>query len=148
MNQDENKVIDDLYAPYDWSKTKCYVIPIKVAGSGYLKIEHKLPNHIKEVKDIFLSVNCTDHRPSKAKLSRVAGYISLNFNGHVFKTLSTALLKTYFFKDTPNPFPVDAELEPNSFLQGYYWDVANPSDGYPYLLNIYLHYIPNYHNNK
>lgn len=148
MNQDQDKIIESIYAPYDWSKTKCYVIPIKVNEAGYLKIEHKLPNHIKEVKDIFISVNCTDFASGRSIITKIAGYISLNFNGHVFKTLATAVVKTYRFKDIRNPIPVNAELEPNSFLQGYYWDFANPHDGYPYTLSIYLHYIPNYHNKK
>lgn len=145
MNQAENKNDErKRKALYDFSKTKMHVIPLQVTGSGYHKIDYKLPKHIKEIKHILLTVNCTDHKDSKAKIGRLAGYVSLNFNGQTFKTLTTAIMKTYLFKDCPNPFEVNVELEPNSFMQGYYLDAANPSDGYPYTLNIYLHYIPDY----
>lgn len=127
------KTIEDIYKPYNFSKTRCYVIVLKVTKNGFLKIEHKLPSYIKELKGVFVSTDCTTN------VSHLDGLISLNFNGQSFKSFQAFVYKVVQFRDCSHPQIFNEILLPNSFLQGFYYDLTNTKN-FPYTIRIYLHY--------
>ncbi len=130
------KTIQDIYAPYNFSATRCYVIAIPVNINGYLKIDEKLPGFIKNIKGIFVSVSCP------LSQTKFAGFLTLNFNGQALKSFQSAIIRTALLKDCSHPTRFDETIIPNSRMQGYYYDTINTVFGYPYTLSIYLHYIP------
>lgn len=127
------KTIEDIYKPYNFSETRCYVIVLKVTKDGFLKIEHKLPSYIKELKGIFVSTDCISNA------THLDGLISLNFNGQSFKSFQSFVYKVVQFRDCSHPKTFDEIILPNSFLQGFYYDLTNTKD-FPYTLSIYIHY--------
>lgn len=132
--------IDKIYRPYEFSANPCYAILLSVTSSGYMKIEKKLPNYIKKITGVYISVGCWDFSEVKRKPSKLAGNISLNFNGQAFKTLFIPVQRTKNLTDCSWPIPLKEDITPNSFMQGYYYDLTNVIQGFPYSLTIYLHY--------
>lgn len=127
------KTIEDIFKPYNFSETRCYVIALQVEKNGFLKIEHKIPSYVKELKGIFVSTNCTTNP------THLDGLISLNFNGQSFKSYQSFIYKINHLDDCSHPQPFDDTLLPNSFMQGFYYDLTQTKT-YPYTLSIYLHY--------
>ncbi len=128
------ETIEHLFEPYNFSATHCYVFNMRVTARGNLKIEHKLPEYIRQLKGIFVSIN------SHQELVKIAGIISLNFNGQTLKCYHNAVLVTNVLNDCSHPYPLDEQLKQNSFLQGYYNATASLADA-GYLLTVYLHYL-------
>ncbi len=129
------KTLTDILRPYNFSKTRCHIVRVDVLNQGYTKLECKVPAYVQKLKGIYLSAN------SLHSGSQCIGYISLSFNGNAFKTFQTMVYQTIHLSDTSNPFPLNEQLERNSFMQGYYYDISNVLGG-PYRLSIYLHYEP------
>lgn len=123
----------DAYNPYDFSKTRCYVIVFDLDGANYIKIEHKLPNYIKKLRGVFIS---TTYKNSQIKS---VGIISLNFNGQALKCFQLPVLETTHQQLTAQPLELNEDLMPNSFLQGYFYGIMN-APSRPYRISIYLHY--------
>ena len=134
--------IDKIYAGYNFSATRCYVIPLSVNINGYMKIEHKLPAYVQNLKGIFVSVSC------KTSAGRNAGFLFLSFNGNTLKNIQLPIIRTNLLLDCSHPLPLDEIIQPNSFVQGFYYDTTNGASGYPYTLSIYLHYEPTAENKK
>lgn len=128
--------LEKTYQPFNFSSTRCYVAVFKIAVAGYFKIDHKLPSYITKLKGIFVSVDC------RASQSIMTGGLTLNFNGQALKNFQIAVPRTRIIKDCSHPITFDEVIKPNSIMQGYYFDLANLPDGYPYTLSIYLHYEP------
>ena len=124
--------IDKIYKPYDFSATRCYVLIVEPHGKALAKIEHKLPSYIKRIKGI--CVTCT----LNSKFILHAGIISLNFNGNSFKSFHLPVVNTYKQPEISNPLNMDEQLQPNSFMQGYFYGVKSPSK--IYTVSIYIHY--------
>lgn len=134
--------IDKIYTGYNFSATRCYVIPLSVNINGYMKIEHKLPEYVQNLKGIFVSVSC------QTSASRNAGFLFLSFNGSVLKNIQLPIIRTNLLRDCSHPLHLDEIIKPNSFVQGFYYDATGGVGGYPYTLNIYLHYEPIKENKK
>lgn len=144
------KTIEQIYKPYSFSDTRCYVFILDIGTKGYLKIEHKIPAYVRKLKGIFISVNGIIQPTASGPPSRsggtssiVAGFITLNFNGQSLKCFQYSVPQTLYLMDCSHPIPFDEQLNPNSFLQGYYFDnllYITPKPAYK--LSIYLHYEP------
>lgn len=126
--------IHNIYEPYDFSANPCYVIEYQIVTSGYQKIEHKLPGYIQKLKGVFVSVDC------RMSAGKQIGIIILNFNGQGLKNIQLPIIRSNIARDHSRPVPLDEEIQPNSFLQGFYYDMMNIPMNYPYTLKIYLHY--------
>lgn len=137
MNEFEKK-----YKPFNFSENRTHIITLSVPAPanpyipGYVKIEKKLPNYIQHLTGIFISTS----RP--AVLPKLAGYATLSFNGLSLPCVQIPVMKTRFLTYSPNPYPLDEKIIPNSFLQGYYIDTIGANTDYPYTVTIYLHYKP------
>ena len=135
MNDFEKK-----YQPFNFSENRTHIITLSVPTPtnpyipGFVKIEKKLPSYIRHLTGIFISSS----RPALSH--KLAGYATLNFNGLSLPCVQIPVMKTRFLSYSPNPYPFDEKIIPNSFLQGYYVDVLGPNSDYPYNVNIYLHY--------
>lgn len=127
------KIIEEAYNPYNFSKTRCYVIVMDIDVDGYLKIEQKLPNYIKTIKGIFVS---TTYR--SGTLYHI-GIISLNFNGQAMKSFQLPVPETDHQLLTSHPLDLNETILPNSYLQGYFYGFASPFKQ-QYRISIYLHY--------
>lgn len=128
------KTIKDIYTPFNFSTTRCYIIRLSVAQNGYMKIEHKLPSYIQHIKAILIT--------STARADKnVLGFASLNFNGQAFKSIELAVPNMKAVFDCPPPLPLDEAIEANSYVQGYYFD-SSKIKAFPYIISIYLHYTP------
>lgn len=132
------KTIEDIYEPYNFSATRCYIFVIEVKKDGFIKIEHKLPSYVKELKGIFVSTtNATIQ-------GNVTGLISMNFNGQAFKSYQAVVYKTAELGDCSHPETFNDTLLPNSFIQGYYYGLAptvsTKASPKGYTLTIYIHY--------
>lgn len=123
----------EAYNPYDFSKTRCYIIVLDLDGDNYIKIEHKLPNYIKKLRGVFIS---TTFRSSQIKH---IGIISLNFNGQALKSFQLPVPETAHQPFTSHPLELNETILPNSFLQGYFYGFHSIA-GQPYRVSIYLHY--------
>lgn len=124
----------EAYNPYDFSKTRCYVIVVDLEWyNNYIKIEHKLPNYIKKLRGVFISTNYQNEEVKHI------GLISLNFNGQAFKSFQLPVPETAHQILTAHPLELNETILPNSFLQGYFYGLHN-TDGRPYRISIYLHY--------
>ena len=134
------KTIKEIYEPYDFSKTRCYVFRLDIGTKDFIKIEHKIPSYVKSLTGIFVSISglaINEGTPT------VKGFISLNFNGQSLKCFQASVPQTYFLNDCSRPIAFDETILENSFVQGYYM-------GYPlnflvkvqHRVSIYLHYKP------
>ena len=128
--------IQNIYEPYNFAANPCYIIGVPVEQAGYLKIEHKLPDFVKNLSGIFVSVTCRN------SASKVAGILMLNFNEQLTKCFQRAIIRTNFHPnmDHSKPFEFDETILPNSYMQGFFFDQVNLPFEYPYTLTIYLHY--------
>lgn len=124
---------DKIYEPYNFSETRCYTIQLEVTKEGFMKIEHKLPSFIKELRGVFVSTTCVDSQ------GHLSGLLSMNFNGQAFKSFQCFVYKNNHLEDCSHPFPFKDTIMPNSFLQGFYYDFTN-SLNLPYKLTVYIHY--------
>ena len=125
--------IIDLYKPYNFSITKCFVIPLTLyTRGGISKIEEKLPPIMKHLKGLYI----TARNGSQVK---EFGYVSLNFNEGAIKTFSTPVFNSAFELYHTSPMPADEELKSNTSVQGYYMDLG-VAVLYPINIKIYLHY--------
>lgn len=131
--------IHNIYEPYNFTENPCYIITIPITTVGYVKIEHKLPEYIKTLKGVFVSVDC------KRSLNPLAGMLIMNFNDQLFKNFQLPIIRTnlYLDSDHSKPIPFNEAILPNSFLQGFYYDSVNMLSEYPYNLKIYLHHQTN-----
>lgn len=127
---------ENIFAPYHFSETRCIVFPLEIKKKGLLKIEFKLPIYVSLLKDIYISSSATGKNP-------VSGYITLNFNGHDINCMQYAVIKSVAVDDYSKGFPVNELIQPNSFMQGFYYD-AGSTKKYPYTIKIYLHYKNSY----
>lgn len=125
--------IDDIYKPYNFSSTRCYVFELLVEKQGFLKIEHNLPTYIKQMKGVFVSTNCID------SINHLSGIISMNFNGQAFKSFQSVVYKNNHLDDCSHPNTFDETILPNSFIQGFYYDLTS-TNNYPYSVKVYIHY--------
>lgn len=130
------KTIEQIYQPFDFSATQCYVIMLEVAQGNYMKVEHKLPQHIRNLKGIYVSTSRTVIN------SEQVAFISLNFNGQSLKCFHSPLNRTIAFDDCSSPFPMDEIIKENSFIQGFYTALDFSGEEQPYTVTIYLHYLP------
>jgi hypothetical protein len=134
------KTINEIYEPFNFSATSCYVIVYEIGMEEIIKIENKLPNFIKQLKGIFVSVSI-DNSIGKA-FNKTAGFISLNFNGQSLKCFHSPVHRRFGLKECPHPFPLDEQIHPNSFMQGYFLPPISGANTSPYTVSIYLHYLP------
>lgn len=126
--------IEDIFKKFSFSDTRCYVIRLTVMAQGYMKIEHKLPSYIQQIKHLLVIGAASSDK-------HTIGLVSLNFNGHAYKTLHRAIPRIKPGMDCPAPYPFDEDIQANSFLQGYYYDISK-AKSFPYSLTIYIHYTP------
>lgn len=125
---------ENIFKPFNFSSTRCFVATIDVKSIGYLKIEYKMPVYVRKIKAIYVSTSCTSNQP-------VVGFLTLNFNGQALKIFQCALYDKSKVNDYSLPMPFEVELSANSFMQGYYFD-KEPNKPRPYQLKIYFHYTP------
>lgn len=126
--------IEQYYEPYNFSATQCYVIKLAIKHPGSTKIEYKLPAYIKQLKGIYISLACTQQQV------KIGGYISLNFNGNALKCFNNLVFVSKVLDDWSKPLPLNEQLKPNSFMQGYYFGFESLTD-VQYSISIYLHYL-------
>ncbi|OFY86581.1 MAG: hypothetical protein A3F72_08885 [Bacteroidetes bacterium RIFCSPLOWO2_12_FULL_35_15] len=144
------KTIEQYYEPYNFSATRCYVFTLDIGVKGFLRIEHKLPAYVRNLKEIFVSVSPKNKRvgvdymkASVPKTPIVAGFITLNFNGQSLKCFQCAVLQTLYLNDCSNPLPFNELINRNSFIQGFF--IQNTTfieSRFSYRISIYLHYLP------
>jgi hypothetical protein len=127
--------IDKIYNPYDFSSTRCYVFIIEPVGNALLKIEHKLPSYIKTIRGIYVT---NTYRTLSLQQKNHVGILSLNFNGNAFKSFHLPLPNTNIQPEVSNPLELYERIEPNSYLQGYFYGLKSLLN--PYRISIYLHY--------
>ena len=127
------ETIEQAYNPYDFSSTRCYIIVVNPPERGIFKIEHKLPSYIKTLRGVFVSNTFPEH-PRKN-----VGILSLNFNGHAFKSFQLPIPNISKQPEVSQPLELHEAIQPNSFLQGYFYGLRNPGGTF-YKLSIYLHY--------
>jgi hypothetical protein len=132
------KTIEQVYKPYNFSSTRCYVFTLVVSDKGFVKIEHKLPNYIRHLKGIYISSSGISANDGASK---IAGHISLNFNGQSLKCFQHSFNHTIYKDDCSHPIEFKELILPNSFVQGYFFDnkLAQLFKR-PFKLSIYLHY--------
>lgn len=128
------KTIEQLYEPYNFSKTKCYVFTLTITKGNYTRIEHKVPWYIKKLEGIYVSVSLLDTTKT------LAGIISLNFNGQSLKCFHLPIHRTQNLNDFSHPLPLNEDIKRNSFIQGYFISKDLTVEEFPYTLSIYLHY--------
>ena len=132
------KTIEQIYEPYNFSSTRCFVIKLDVGTNGFLKIEYKIPSYVRKLKGIFVTVRGASQYKS---LQSEAGFISLNFNGQALKCFQSAVPQSLYLYDCSKPIPFDEDIKPNSFMQGYYQNNAlNPPSKIGLTVSIYLHF--------
>lgn len=124
--------IDKIYNPYNFSSTRCYVLIVEPKGKTLAKIEHKLPGYIKRIKGI-----CVTSTLSSNVILHI-GLVSLNFNGNALKSFHFPVPNTYKQPEISNPINLDELIQPNSFIQGYFFGVKSPAKFYT--VSIYIHY--------
>lgn len=144
------KTIEQIYTPYNFSATRCYVHVVNIDKAGYFKIEHKLPSYIKHLEGIFISASGTFvpipvlEVPGELPSTMLDGFISLNFNGESLKSFHSPVINSNKLEDCSQPFPFHETIKPNSYMQGYYI-ASEPTvaeDRQPGTISIYLHYKP------
>lgn len=134
------KTIEEIYEPYNFSTTRCYVFTLDIGAKDFIKIEHKIPAYVKNLTGIFVSVSGMAINEGTPV---VKGFISLNFNGQSLKCFQASIPQTYFLNDCSNPILFEEKIEPNSFVQGYYYGYPfNFSIKVQHQISIYLHYKP------
>jgi hypothetical protein len=123
--------IDNIYKPYNYSQYSVYVVQIEIANAAVTKIEQQLPLHIKKLTGIYITCN------SNTK-ERVIGYITLNFNDGILKTVQLPIINCRYIQHHSHPLPINETLNTNSNFQGYFYSRITPKA--PFKLSIYLHY--------
>lgn len=145
------ETIEQLYEAYNFSATRCYVVVLDIPAKGYLRIEHKLPAYIKQLKGIYVTISgfsqnagsATNPNNKSTALPIVAGFITLNFNGQSLKCFQYNVPLTMHLTDCSKAIPFNEEINKNSFMQGYYFDnMLYTTPKPPYRVSIYLHYKP------
>lgn len=144
------KTIEQYYEPYNFSATRCYVFTLDIGVKGFLRIEHKLPAHVRNLKGIFISVSIKNKRvggeypkASIPKMPTVAGFITLNFNGQSLKCFQCSVPQTLYLNDCSKPLPFDELINRNSFIQGFFIQNTRFIESkFSYRISIYLHYLP------
>jgi len=121
----------DAYKPYDFSKSKCHVVSIDTFGEQALKVEEKLPLHIRRLKGIHITCN------SELE-DRVIGYVTLQFNEGILKTAQLPILNSQMIKDHSNPIPINEEIKCNGLMLGYMYFLRK--NKLTHSVKIYLHY--------
>jgi hypothetical protein len=123
--------IKDLYKPYNFSKSNCYVISYDVNGEPILKIEEKLPLQIEKLTGIYITCN---------SLSRenVIGYITVMFNEGILKTVQLPILNSNNITHHSHPIPLNETIKSNSIMQGYLF--FRKKTKRQFTVKIYLHY--------
>ncbi len=146
------ETLEQLYEAYNFSATRCYVVGLDIPAKGYLRIEHKLPAYIKQLKGIYITISGFSQNAGSASgnnnnktstTNPIAGFITLNFNGQSLKCFQYNVPLTMYLTDCSKAIPFNEEINKNSFMQGYYFDnmlYINPK--LPYRVSIYLHYKP------
>lgn len=122
----------DQYRPYNFSATKCFIITIPI-NALVTRIDAKLPNMIKQIRGVYVSVR------SKSA-TRVAGLVSLTFNeGALFPISIPAINSSYDLLNT-QPVKLEENIKPNSSVIGYYRDFGSIISGHAAQIKVYLHY--------
>lgn len=124
--------IKDRYKPYNFSKTKCFIIKLTVDADGKFKIEQKLPKQIKILRDIYITTS------AKAD-ELLIGTINLWFNEGIFKSFSLPVMNTKITRHNSRPLQLNEEMKPNSTMQGVYFHRSSIL-AFPFTVKIYLHY--------
>lgn len=127
------KTFEQIYEPYNFSATRCHVFTFNIEKKGFKKIEYNLPIHVKDMKGVFVSTDCT------IGVTPLVGLISLNFNGQAFKSFQAFVYENNSLTDNSHPFEFNETILPNSFIQGFFYDLSK-SKFYPYKVTVYLHY--------
>lgn len=130
MNKKVN--IKDRYVPYNFSKTKCFIVTITVTPTGISKVESKLPKQMKTLNGIYVTTTANADE-------MLVGTINLWFNEGINKSISLPVMNTRGLIDRSHPLPLDEEMKPNSTMQGMYFN-RGTIHGFPYIVKIYLHY--------
>lgn len=130
MNKKKN--IKDSYVPYNFSNTKCFVVTLAVTPTGICKLESKLPLQAKVLKGVYATTNAIAEE-------LLIGTVNLWFNEGIFKSVSIPVMNTRILKHNSHPMPLKEEMEPNSTMQGIYFN-RTTALAFPYLVRIYVHY--------
>lgn len=124
--------LSEIYKPYNFSSTKCFIITLNIVTTGYYKIEQRLPEEMKTLKGVFVS-------PSGSTRFKQLGFVTFGINEGRIKCFQQAVIDITKISDCSVPFPLNEPVKNNSLMQGYYYDNGR-SNIYPYSLKIYLHY--------
>lgn len=123
--------IKELYKPFNFSESNCYVICYNVNADQILKIEDKLPLQIKRLTGIYITCNARTRE-------KVIGYITVMFNEGVLKTMQLPILNSNNIKHHSHPIPLNECIKSNSIMHGYlYFRVRIKRS---FTVKIYLHY--------
>lgn len=123
--------IKEIYQPYNFSKGKCYVINVDVIRNTILKIQETLPLQIEKLTGIYITCNARTKE-------RVIGYITIQFNEGVLKTVQLPILNSNLIKHHSHPIPLNETIKSNSIMQGFmFFRIVTRR---PYTVKIYLHY--------
>lgn len=123
--------IKDIYKPYNFSDSNCYVVTYNVTTEQVLKIEDKLPLQIENLTGVYITCNAQ----SKEK---VIGYITIMFNEGILKTVQLPILNSNIIKHHSHPIPLNETIKSNSVMQGFlYFRITSRT---PFTVKIYLHY--------
>lgn len=123
--------IKDIYKPYNFSDSNCYVVSYNVNTEQVLKIEDKLPLQIENLTGIYITCNAQSKE-------NVIGYITVTFNEGILKAVQLPILNSNNIKHHSHPIPLNETIKSNSIMQGYlYFRVKTKT---PFTVKIYLHY--------
>lgn len=122
------------YTPYNFSSTRCFIIPFLVDYS-IKKIEAKIPPVAKKLKGIFISARCNS-------LSKFIGTINLNFNDGALKPYNLPVMNSSGLLKNTSPIIFDEDLKAHSNVTGYYRDFGTGAFGGSSVLfiSVYIHY--------
>jgi hypothetical protein len=127
-------LVTDQYKSYNFSSTKCLVIPFLVDYT-IKKIEAKIPPVARKLRGIFISAKSN----SSAKL---IGTINLNFNDGALKPYNLPVINSNGLLKNTVPIAFDEAIKPHSNVTGYYRDFGTGAFGMGSVLfiSIYIHY--------
>ena len=131
------KKLINIYKPFHYSNTQCFIITLNITRGGYYKIEQKLPAVMKTVKAVFVSASSISPPVMGLSLWQY-GFISFGLNEGQIKCYQRPVIDISRRTDCPQPQELNEPVKDGSLLQGYYQDMARTI--YPYTVKIYLHY--------
>jgi hypothetical protein len=124
--------IRDRYKPYDYSKTKCFVVTLNITANGAYKVDKKLPKQMKVIKGLYVTTSVADKEA-------VIGMLHLMLNEGILKNFQMPVMNTRLMQHHSHPIPLSEEVKPNSTLMGVYYH-RQVVTAYPFTIKIYLHY--------